>query len=205
MTEVPRMPDAGRLNRVINTGRRSTMGTSALADNLRLILGVTVAVLVVLAVGIRAYLFVRVVRIEEAAPAVSTPAAPWRTPPDEPQGPPLPPVWQGRWRFDGARTIAEWRKASGLPELDSEMERLGIELHEDVTVHGATLEGKLVRYDVSQWKQEGRVIRGVAWFHEDKGDPGDMSTVDVRLELAGPELWLDVTVEGNATRYIFRR
>jgi len=49
----PPDPRGGRMNRVIDTGRPSTMGTNIIADNIRGIIGIVIALLVLAGIAVR--------------------------------------------------------------------------------------------------------------------------------------------------------
>ncbi len=116
--------------------------------------------------------------------------------------PDLPAEVQGAWRFDRARTLEAWRQTLRPELLEQQMRFVAMidgyeqPIHSDLLVNGAAVIGQSEtgglepQYDFTEWGRDGGVIRGNAWWHEDRRDAGDRTRQTLSLRLEGDVLWL---------------
>jgi hypothetical protein len=124
-------------------------------------------------------------------------------------------VFQGKWKFDEAKSFAPEGEDDGQAEMSAEekailgaMKQLGVVMS-DIEIRGTQitqLEGLLrAQYDLLDYKSEGGKIVGTALWHEDRHDPGDCTEIKVSLQRSGDTLTFTREDDGDVQTFYFHK
>lgn len=123
-----------------------------------------------------------------------------------PSVPPILQPFQGAWRFNQTKTLAQWQ-ADGVPPTEiAETQKIAAQfpMHPDMNIQsdtailtggGMPLEGSYQFFALHPHKQW---VCGKAWHHEDRHDPGDMDKYVIRMEVKNNQLYLTFRVPEDA-------
>lgn len=109
--------------------------------------------------------------------------------------------FDGKWTLDWDKTLAAIRAGGATEEQIESLRRNYANdpslstLHPNLTITGNVAMGDgrpSSEYRFFRMHKHGTKTCGMAWHHEDRFDPGDMSKCHVRLEVVGSELRLEV-------------
>jgi hypothetical protein len=122
--------------------------------------------------------------------------------------------FQGRWKFDEARTCRE-DGGSDDEEITAQdqalldaMKQIGVVMS-DIEIRGTQITqlGGLIQaqYDLLDYSGQGDRVFATALWHEDRHDPGDATEIKVTLERTGDTLVFTREEDGFAETYYFKR